>query len=300
VSGKNVQRPTTLLWVAPLTAYRLQVTGFEMSRIAGTFEALKKQGRRALIPFITAGDPDPKLTVPLMHALAGAGADVIELGVPFSDPMADGPVIQRSSERALRHGVSLRGVLASLAEFRQTDRNTAVVLFGYANPVEAMGVERFADAAKAADADGALVVDYPPEEAGRLVQALDARGLDTIFLLSPTTPDERLARIAKLGRGYLYYVSLRGVTGASHIDLRDVAARVRRVREFTRLPVGVGFGIRDAATAKSIGAISDAVVIGSALIQEIERAPRDQVTARASHFLAPIREALDSPSTVKA
>jgi tryptophan synthase alpha chain len=235
-----------------------------------------------------------------MHALAKAGADAIELGVPFSDPMADGPVIQRSSERALRHGVSLRDVLGFLAEFRKSDRKTPVVLFGYANPIESLGVERFADAAKAADADGVLVVDYPPEEAQQLVKTLDARGLDTIFLLSPTTTDERLRQIAELGRGYLYYVSLRGVTGASNIDFSEVAARVRRVREFTRLPVGVGFGIRDVASAKAIAALSDAVIIGSALIQVIEKAPRDKVTDRVAAFLAPIREALDNLSTVKA
>ena len=271
-----------------------------MSRISATFESLRNQGRKALIPFITAGDPDPGLAVPLMHALARAGADAIELGVPFSDPMADGPVIQRSSERALRHHVSLRDVLGFLAEFRKTDRATPVVLFGYANPIESMGLERFADAAKAADADGVLVVDYPPEEARELVKALDARSLDTIFLLSPTTTDERLGSIAELGRGYLYYVSLRGVTGASNIDFADVAARVRRVRQFTPLPVGVGFGIRDAASAKAIAAVSDAVIIGSALIQVIEKAPRDKVTDRVATFLAPIREALDSLSTVRA
>lgn len=271
-----------------------------MSRISATFDSLRNQGRKALIPFITAGDPDPGLAVPLMHALARAGADVIELGVPFSDPMADGPVIQRSSERALKHGVSLRDVLGFLAEFRKTNRSTPVVIFGYANPIESLGVERFADAAQAADADGVLVVDYPPEEAQQLVNVLDARSLDTIFLLSPTTTGERLERIARLGRGYLYYVSLRGVTGASNIDLADVAARVRRVREFTRLPVGVGFGIRDAATAKAIAAISDAVVIGSALIQEIEKAPRDGVAARAEQFLKPIREALNSLAAVRA
>ncbi len=271
-----------------------------MSRIADTFAKLKKQGRKALIPFVTAGDPDPKLTVPVMHALAKAGADVIELGVPFSDPMADGPVIQRSSERALKHGVSLRDVLGYITEFRKSDGNTPVVLFGYANPIEAMGVERFADAAKAAGADGALVVDYPPEEAQPLVKLLDARGLDTIFLLSPTTTDQRLGQVAKLGRGYLYYVSLRGVTGAAHIDLAEVAARVKHVRGFAKLPVGVGFGIRDAATARAIAAVSDAVVIGSALIQEIEKAPRDKVTTRIGEFLAPIREALDNLSAVKA
>ena len=271
-----------------------------MSRIAATFESLRNQGRKALIPFITAGDPDPGLAVPLMHALARAGADAIELGVPFSDPMADGPVIQRSSERALKRGVSLRDVLRFVAEFRKSDRRTPVVLFGYANPIESLGLERFADAAKAADADGVLVVDYPPEEAEQLVKTLDARSLDTIFLLSPTTTDERLGRIAKLGRGYLYYVSLRGVTGASNIDFADVAARVRRVREFTRLPVGVGFGIRDAASAKAIAAVSDAVIIGSALIQEIEKAPRDKVIERVAAFLAPIRKSLDNLSTVKA
>jgi len=271
-----------------------------MSRIAARFESLHRQGRRALIPFITAGDPDPGLAVPLMHALARAGADVIELGVPFSDPMADGPVIQRSSERALKHGVSLRSVLGFLAEFRKTDRETPVVIFGYANPIESLGVERFADAARAADADGVLVVDYPPEEAQALVQMLDARGLDTIFLLSPTTTDARLETIARLGRGYLYYVSLRGVTGASHIDVADVAARVRRVREFTRLPVGVGFGIRDAGSARAVGAVADAVVIGSALIQEMEKAPRDKVAERVAAFLAPIREALDNLAAVKA
>lgn len=271
-----------------------------MSRIAATFAKLKEQGKKALIPFITAGDPDPKLTVPLMHALAKAGCDVIELGVPFSDPMADGPVIQRSSERALKHGVSLKDVLGYVTEFRKTDRATPVVVFGYANPIEALGLERFADAAKAADADGVLVVDYPPEEAQPLVRLLDARGLDTIFLLSPTTTDSRLGQVAKLGRGYLYYVSLRGVTGAANIDLSGVAARVTHVRSFAKLPVGVGFGIRDAAIAKAIAALSDAVIIGSALIQEIEKAPRDKVIAEVIRFLAPIRKALDDLSAVKA
>lgn len=264
-----------------------------MSRIAATFDALKKQGRKALIPFVTAGDPDPGLAVPLMHALVEGGADVIELGVPFSDPMADGPVIQRSSERALKHGVSLKDVLGYVAEFRRTDRATPVVVFGYANPLEAMGRERFADAARAADADGVLVVDYPPEEAQRLVELLDARGLDTIFLLSPTTTDARLRQVAKLGRGYLYYVSLRGVTGAAHLDLADVTARMKHLREFTRLPVGVGFGIRDAATAQTVASVADAVVIGSRLVQEIENSGREQVLANVKGFLAGIRRAMD-------
>ena len=270
-----------------------------MSRLAATFAKLKKEGRKALIPFVTAGDPEPRLTVPLMHALAEAGADVIELGVPFSDPMADGPVIQRSSERALKHGVSLRHVLGWIGEFRKSDPTTPVVVFGYANPIEAMGLDRFADASKTAGADGVLVVDYPPEEARPLVELLDARGLDMVFLLSPTTTDARLSEVARLGRGYLYYVSLRGVTGAAHIDLSAVSDRVRHVRGYVKLPVGVGFGIRDADSARAVAAVADAVVIGSALIQEIEKAPREQVLARVAGFLAPIREALDNLSTAK-
>jgi tryptophan synthase alpha chain len=216
-----------------------------MSRIAATFARLRRERRKALIPFVTAGDPHPQAAVSLMHALADGGADVIELGVPFSDPMADGPVIQRSSERALKYGVSLKDVIGYVAEFRKTNAVTPVVLFGYANPVEALGAERFADAAKAAGADGVLIVDYPPEEARGMVELLDARGLDTIFLLSPTTTDKRLREVAALGRGYLYYVSLRGVTGAAHIDLDDVVTQIGRIRRYTELPVGVGFGIRD-------------------------------------------------------
>ncbi|MFN7087150.1 MAG: tryptophan synthase subunit alpha [Burkholderiales bacterium] len=265
-----------------------------MSRIASTFARLKKQGRKALIPFFTAGDPDPASAVPLMHALVAGGADIIELGVPFSDPMADGPVIQRASERALAHGVSLKEVIGYVSEFRKTDRETPVVLFGYANPIEALGQERFADMLKTADADGVLVVDYPPEEARKMVELLDARGLDTIFLLSPTTSDARLRQVAALGRGYLYYVSLKGVTGAANIDLDEVAARIRHIRGFTPLPVGVGFGIRDAPTARALGRVADAVVIGSALIQEIEKTPPQEVAARAQRFLVPIREALDA------
>ncbi len=271
-----------------------------MSRIAATFESLRNRGRKALIPFITAGDPEPGQTVALMRASVAGGADVIELGVPFSDPMADGPVIQRSSERALKHGVSLKDVLGYVREFRKKDAATPVVLMGYANPLETMGAERFADAAQAAGVDGVLVVDYPPEEARRLVELLDARRLDTIFLLSPTTTDARMEEVARLGRGYLYYVSLKGVTGASHIDLAEVSARTARLRQFTGLPVGVGFGIRDAATARTVAAVADAVVIGSALIQEIEKAPRGKAAARVTQFLAPIREALDSLAAVKA
>ena len=263
-----------------------------MSRIAATFAALKQQGRKALIPFITAGDPHPDMTVPLMHALVAGGADVIELGVPFSDPMADGPVIQRASERALLHGVSLTQVFDFVEKFRKTNVSTPVVLMGYANPIEAMGAERFADVAKAVGVDGVLVVDYPPEEAQSLVKLLDARGLDTIFLLSPTTRDARLAQVGKLGRGYLYYVSLKGVTGAGNIDTVDVAQRVNHIKKFTSLPVGVGFGIRDAESAKRVAAVADAVVIGSRLVQEIIDAGND-APARLQALLASIRAAMD-------
>ena len=229
-----------------------------------------------------------------MHALVAGGADVIELGVPFSDPMADGPVIQRASERALKFGVSLRDVIGYVAEFRKTDAETPVVLFGYANPIEAMGVERFADAAKAAGADGVLIVDYPPEEAEAMVELLDVRHLDTIFLLSPTTTDERLKQVAALGRGYLYYVSLKGVTGAANIDVDDVSSRLARIRAHTDLPVGVGFGIRDPETARRVASVADAVVIGTRLVQEIESAKPEEVGARVTAFLSGIRRAMDT------
>ncbi|MGH8616626.1 MAG: tryptophan synthase subunit alpha [Burkholderiales bacterium] len=266
-----------------------------MSRITATFDRLRQQGRKALIPFVTAGDPEPALAVPLMHALAKAGADIIELGVPFSDPMADGPIIQRASERALAHGVGLKDVLGFVAEFRKTDTTTPVVLMGYANPVEAMGLESFADRARAAGVDGVLVVDYPPEEAQPLVAVLDARGLDTIFLLSPTTTETRMQEVARLGRGYLYYVSLRGVTGASNIDVGEVAAAVKRIGRHAKIPVGVGFGIRDGATARAVAAVADAVVIGSRLVQEIETSPREQVVDNIGALLAGIRGAMDAP-----
>ncbi len=264
-----------------------------MSRIANTFANLKTQGRKALIPFITAGDPNPAMAVPLMHALVAGGADVIELGVPFSDPMADGPVIQRASERALAQGVTLTQVIDFVKEFRKTNQVTPVVLMGYANPIEAMGAEKFGDIARAADVDGVLVVDYPPEEAQSLVKLLDARGLDTIFLLSPTTRDARLAQVGKLGRGYLYYVSLKGVTGAGNIDTVEVARRVNHIKQFTQLPVGVGFGIRDAASARAVAQVADAVVIGSRLVQEIIDAGAD-APARLQALLAGIRTAMDT------
>lgn len=270
-----------------------------MSRIAATFEALHRQGRKALIPFVTAGDPAPAFCVPIMHALVAGGADIIELGVPFSDPMADGPTIQRSSERALKHGVSLRKVIEFVADFRRTDQKTPVVIFGYANPIEAMGAERFADAVKAAGADGVLVVDYPPEEAHALVALLDNRGLDTVFLLSPTSVDERIRQVAALGRGYLYYVSLKGVTGAANIDHAAVGQRIDHIRSFTPLPIGVGFGIRDVESAQKIARVADAVVIGSRLVEEIEKSRPEAAAENVSALLRQIREAMDAAAGLR-
>jgi tryptophan synthase alpha chain len=265
-----------------------------MSRIQATFEQLAKNQRKSLIPFVTAGDPDPGMTVPLMHALVEAGADVIELGVPFSDPMADGPVVQRASDRALKHGVGLNRVLAMVREFRARNQTTPVVLMGYANPIEAMGTMRFVDEAQQAGVDGVLVVDYPPEECESFAGLVRSHGMDLIFLLAPTSSDARMARVAKVASGYLYYVSLRGVTGAAHLDLADVAEKILRIRRETKLPVGVGFGIRDAATARAVAQFSDAVVIGSAIIQEMEAAPAGEQIQRAGRFMQGIRHALDA------
>jgi tryptophan synthase alpha chain len=264
-----------------------------MSRIQKTFDRLRDQGRKALIPFITAGDPEPELTVVLMQALVQGGADLIELGVPFSDPMADGPTIQRASERALRHGVSLRRVLSMVRQFRQADDQTPVVLMGYANPVEAIGAETFVREAATAGVDGVLIVDYPPEECGDFAAALKAHGLDPIFLLAPTSLAGRYEQVARTGSGYVYYVSLKGVTGAGHLDLEDVAARLPAIRAAVGMPVGVGFGIRDAASAARIAAAADAVVIGSRLIEELERSPRGEEAMRLTALLKQIREGMD-------
>ena len=266
-----------------------------MSRIATTFSKLKEQRRKALIPFVTSGDPSPELTVPLMHAMVKAGADVIELGIPFSDPMADGPAIQRASERAIKNGVGIKNILGYVAEFRKTDDSTPVVLMGYANPIEYMGYESFAKAARASGVDGVLVVDYPPEEGGDLFENLKAQQLDPIFLLAPTSSDARIAAVGKLASGYVYYVSLKGVTGASNIDLTEVAKKIPQIKSATNLPVGVGFGIRDAATAKAVASIADAVVIGSRIIQEIENSDKANVLENVGKLLAGIRTAMDSP-----
>jgi len=263
-----------------------------MSRIKATFDALKKRGRKALIPFATAGDPDPALTVPLLHAFVEAGADIIELGVPFSDPMADGPVIQRASERALAHKVGLADVLNMVREFRNKDAATPIVLMGYANPIEAMGVGRFIAAAKAAGVDGVIVVDYPPEECVQFAELAKKNGIDPIFLLAPTSTPERVRQIARVASGFVYYVSLRGVTGAANIDVADVVSRLSHLRAEIKLPIGVGFGIRDAESARHIAAQADAVVIASKLIQEMEQAGPQGAIERAKQVLKPIREAL--------
>ncbi len=267
-----------------------------MNRLVAEFSKAATSRRKLLIPFITAGDPKPDFTVPMMHAMVTAGADIIELGVPFSDPMADGPVIQRASERALEQGMSLRKVLKLVSEFREQDQNTPVVLMGYLNPVEAMGYEDFAEAAKSAGVDGVLTVDIPPEEAEEYVALLKAREIDPIFLLAPNSSDERIKKMDAVGSGYLYYVSLKGVTGAGHLDLTDVDKKIQQIKKHTKLPIGVGFGVKDAQTAKSIAQIADAVVVGSALISKIESNPDNLVKAKQEivDLLNSMRYAMDS------
>ena len=264
-----------------------------MSRIQTTFAQLQKQGRKALIPFITAGDPDAELTLPLLQALVAGGADIIELGVPFSDPMADGPTIQRASERALKQGMSLTRVLDIVREFRCGNDRTPLVLMGYANPIEAYGVERFVRDAKAAGVDGVLTVDYPPEECETFAAMLKRESLDPIFLLAPTSTEQRFAQVAQLGSGYIYYVSLKGVTGAGHLDLDEVTKRIPAIRDKVGMPVGVGFGIRDGNSAARIATVADAVVIGSRIIEEIESSPRAEAVARVETFIRGIRDAMN-------
>ncbi|WP_225784076.1 tryptophan synthase subunit alpha [Xenophilus sp. Marseille-Q4582] len=269
-----------------------------MTRIATTFERLKAEGRKALIPYVTAGFPFADITPALMHGMAAAGADVIELGVPFSDPMADGPVIQKAGEAALAQGVGMTQVLAMVAAFRQQDDRTPVVLMGYANPVERYdqkhGAGAFVRDAASAGVDGVLIVDYPPEECEDFAAALRAHGMDLIFLLAPTSTDARMAQVARIASGYVYYVSLKGVTGAGHLDTEAVSRMIPRIRSHVSVPVGVGFGIRDAASAQAVGASADAVVIGTRLIQLIEGVPREAVVPAAAEFLGGIRRALDA------
>ena len=266
-----------------------------MSRIQQRFEKLAGQGRTALIPYITAGDPHPDLTVGLMHTLVEAGADILELGVPFSDPMADGPVIQKATERALVHGVSLRDCLGMVREFRERDAETPVVLMGYLNPVEVMGYTAFAAEAAAAGVDGVMTVDMPPEESEDLVAALKGKGLDPIYLLAPTSDAGRIERICNLASGFVYYVSIKGVTGAAHFDLEPVRAKLAEIRSHTRLPVGVGFGIKDAETAGAVASVADAVVVGSAIVSRIATLADDPValTGELRAFVASLRAAMD-------
>jgi len=263
------------------------------NRIQITFDQLKQQQRKALIPFITAGDPSQKMTVPLMHGLVEAGADVLELGVPFSDPMADGPTIQRASERALKSGMSLRGVLGMVEEFRQRDTTTPVVLMGYGNPIESIGWDVFAKRCAEVGVDGALTVDFPPEESHEAFEHLQRYNIAPIFLLAPTTNDARIQQVAKLARGYVYYVSLKGVTGAGNLDLSAIEQKMPQLRKHIKLPIGVGFGIRDAATAQAVSKLCDGVVVGSRIVQEIENSNEQNVVANVGKLVKELRLALD-------
>jgi tryptophan synthase alpha chain len=269
-----------------------------MSRIAPVLQRLRQAGRKALIPYVTAGDPFADATVDVMHGLVEGGSDVIELGVPFSDPMADGPVIQKASERALARGIGLAQVFEIVRGFRQRDTFTPVVLMGYANPIERfdqrLGAGAFVREAAQAGVDGVLVVDYPPEECGDLAASLKAAGIDLIFLLAPTSTEARIQEVARVASGYVYYVALTGVTGAGHLDVSSVERALPRIQRHVKLPVGVGFGIRDAASARAVAQVADAVVIGSRLVQILEAEPRDNVAAAGRRFMAEMRTALDS------
>jgi len=272
-----------------------------MSRIANTLATLKADGRKALIPYVTAGDPFVDTTPAIMQALADGGADIIELGVPFSDPMADGPVIQKASERALARGVGMVQVLDIVRDFRRGNSQTPVVLMGYANPIERYDARHggpgkdgaFIAAAREAGVDGLLVVDYPPEECETFAARLKDAGMDLIFLLAPTSTDQRMQEVGRIASGYVYYVSLKGVTGAGHLDTAAVAAMLPRIRRHVSVPVGVGFGIRDAASARAVAEVADAVVIGSRLIQILEVQTRDNAAPAARAFMAEIRAAMD-------
>ncbi len=273
-----------------------------MSRIEQTFARCRQSGRKALITFITAGDPEPGVTVPLLHALVANGADILELGVPFSDPMAEGPVIQAACERALAHNVSLNRVLDMVREFRQTDSRTPIVLMGYLNPIEVMGYRRFAQAAAEAGADGVITVDLPPEEGEELNAALIEHGLDPILLLAPTSSPARIRQICDAARGFVYYVSLKGVTGAASLDIANVAERVAAIRAVSKLPIGVGFGISSPEAAARVAEVADAVVVGSALVRLVAQHQNDSMKIReaAGAFIASLRQAMDQSQAAKA
>ncbi len=264
-----------------------------MSRIKTVFASLKANNKKALIPYITAGDPHPNHTVAILHTLVKSGADMIEVGIPFSDPMADGPVIQRASERALKHKVGLKHVLQMVQEFRLTNTETPIVLMGYANPIEAMGQQKFTQAAKEAGVDGVLTVDYPPEECKAFIAGLQAAGMDSIFLLSPTSDSNRVNLIVNQASGFLYYVSLKGVTGAANMDVAQVKARVAEIRAKTNLPIGVGFGVKDAATAKKVAEFADAIVVGSRMVMTIEESSEQNLMHNISQLMQELRSAID-------
>jgi tryptophan synthase alpha chain len=264
-----------------------------MSRLAARFASLRAAGRKGVITYVAAGDPSPGITVELLHALVKNGADVLELGVPFSDPMADGPVIQRAAERAIRNGVGLQATLALAATFRAGDADTPLVLMGYANPIERMGPAAFVEAAARAGVDGVIVVDYPPQECPDFTAALRGRDIDQVFLLAPTSTDQRIAEVAAAGSGFLYYVSLKGITGAGHLDTSEVARRIPEIRIRTSLPIAVGFGIRDGESARALSRLADAVVVGSRLIEEMEQAGPQGAVAAAGALVASIRRAID-------
>ncbi len=268
-----------------------------MSRITACMQALQKEGRKALIPYIVAGDPTPDFTVEMMHQLVKSGSDIIELGVPFSDPMAEGPVIQLAHERALEHHVSLTNILAMVKEFRQQNQDTPVVLMGYANPVMKMGYDNFAKAALESGVDGLLTVDLPPEEAHELNAALKQVDIDSIFLIAPTTTEARIKSIASLATGYLYYVSLKGVTGAGHLDIDSVKEKVAEIKAITDLPIAVGFGIKDNDSAASISQLAEGVVVGSALVNKVVEAVAagdDNIAEQSSGLIGGMRKAMDA------
>ena len=263
-----------------------------MSKIKSVFDSLDKKQSKALIPFITAGDPDPEMTIEILHTLVDAGADMIELGIPFTDPMADGPVIQRASERAIANNVGIKKTIEIVKEFRQKNKHTPIILMGYANPMEAIGIVLFIQLIHEAHVDGVITVDYPPEEAKSFVEKLKEKNIDTIFLLSPTTEDKRIKLIIEQATGFIYYVSLKGVTGSANIDIDQVTERVRNIKRYTKLPIGVGFGVRDAKTAKEVALISDAVVIGSRIVQEIENSSRADLISNIKKLMTEMKQAI--------
>jgi len=263
-----------------------------MSKIQTTFLRLRSENKKALIPFITAGDPHPNMTVQMLHALVESGADMIEVGIPFSDPMADGPVIQRASERALANNVGIKKTIQLVNEFRKKDTNTPIILMGYANPIEAIGIEYFVGLIKEADVDGVITVDYPPEESKDFVALLKKQDIDSIFLLSPTTKNNRIKLITEQATGFLYYVSLKGVTGSANIDINQVSERVNNIKKFSDLPIAVGFGVRDAETAKQVALISDAVVIGSRIINEVENSNQEDLLGNIRSLMSKMKSAI--------